>query len=66
MTQQYKITVSYEEGFSFLVDAPNAELAEDIAKQILDENAHVDIERSTDVQHRDYHVAIIQALKNDQ
>ena len=66
MNKQFKITVSFEEGFSFHVEAANLVLAEEKAKQILDDNAHVDIERTTDVHHRDYHVEHIQGVKNDQ
>lgn len=66
MNKQFRITVTYEEGFSFYVDAPNIVLAEEKAKQVLDDNAHVDIERSTDVHHRDYHVGYIQGVKNEQ
>ena len=66
MNKQFKITVSFEEGFSFHVEAANLVLAEEKAKQIIDEYAHVDIERSTDVHHRDYHVEHIQGVNYDE
>lgn len=52
----YRVAIAYQEGFTMQVQANSEEEAEEIALDLVEEKASVDMEGlKTDTVHRDYH-----------